>query len=478
MTAERREQGMGHVRRVHFVGIGGAGMGGIAEVLHTLGFDVSGSDRQGSGMTRHLQALGLHVHIGHDPALVRGADVVVTSTAVQPDNPEVEEARRLRVPLVRRAEMLAELMRFRYGIAIAGTHGKTTTTSLVASVMAEGGLDPTFVIGGRLNSAGSHAGLGASRYLVAEADESDASFLLLSPMLSVITNIDQDHLETYEGDPRRLLQAFREFVMRLPFYGLAVVCADDPGNRELLADMPRRVITYGIEGPCDVRASHVEQQGGRTRFRLHAEGIDGLPVDLALPGLHNVRNALAAIAVARELGVASHDWQRALTNFQGITRRFHDYGEVELLGRHVLLVDDYAHHPREIAAVFEACRSGWPQRRLVVLFQPHRYTRTRDLLDDFALVLSDCDRLLLAEVYPAGEAAIPGADARSLARTLRGRGRVEPVFVPDLEELDQLLADVLDDGDLLLILGAGSVGQVAPRLAQGLPARASTGGCA
>jgi UDP-N-acetylmuramate--alanine ligase len=457
---------MGHVRRVHFVGIGGAGMGGIAEVLHTLGFSVSGSDRQASAMTRHLAALGLGVHIGHDPALVADADVVVTSTAVPSDNPEVRAARQRRVPLVRRAEMLAELMRFRYGVAIAGTHGKTTTTSLVASVLAEGGLDPTFVIGGRLNSAGSHARLGASRYLVAEADESDASFLLLAPMLAVVTNIDHDHLETYGGDPRRLLHAFREFVMRLPFYGLAVVCADDPGNRALLEDLPRRVVTYGIDGPWDLRASDIRQERGRTHFRLHTGDVEGLPVELALPGRHNVQNALAAIAVARELGVETPHWQRAIACFEGIARRFHCYGELPVAGHRVLLIDDYAHHPREIAAVVEACRSGWPERRLVVLFQPHRYTRTRDLFDDFALVLSDCDRVLLSEVYPAGEAPIPGADARSLARALRGRGRVEPVFVPEIDAVEPLLADLLEDGDLLLVLGAGSVGQVAPRLAQ------------
>jgi len=475
MADEPRGQGMGHVRRVHFVGIGGAGMGGIAEVLHTLGFAVSGSDRQASAMTRRLGGLGLRVHIGHDPALVADADVVVTSTAVQADNPEVLEARRLRVPLVRRAEMLAELMRFRYGVAIAGTHGKTTTTSLVASVLAEGGLDPTFVIGGRLNSAGSHARLGASRYLVAEADESDASFLLLAPMLSVITNVDHDHLETYGGDPRRLLNAFREFVMRLPFYGLAVVCADDPGNRALLEDLPRRVVTYGIDGPCDLRASAIRQIGGRTLFHLYAEDLDGLPVELALPGRHNVRNALAAIAVARELGVSTPDWQRAVAGFEGITRRFHSYGEVTVSGHGVLLIDDYAHHPREIAAVMEACRSGWPGRRLVILFQPHRYSRTRDLFDDFALVLSECDRVLLGEVYGAGESPIAGADARSLARALRGRGRVEPVFVPELEDMDALLADVLEEGDILLVLGAGSVGQVAPRLAQAAESSPSSG---
>ncbi|HAZ60878.1 MAG TPA: UDP-N-acetylmuramate--L-alanine ligase [Gammaproteobacteria bacterium] len=467
---------MEQVRRVHFVGIGGSGMGGIAEVLHTLGFVVSGSDRQANAMTRHLAGLGLQVHIGHDPALVVDADVVVTSTAVLSDNPEVQEARRRRVPLVRRAEMLAELMRFRFGVAIAGTHGKTTTTSLVASVLAEGGLDPTFVIGGRLNSTGSHARLGAGRYLVAEADESDASFLLLAPMLAVVTNIDHDHLETYGGDPRRLLHAFREFVLRLPFYGLAVVCADDPGNRELILDLPRRVITYGIDGPWDLRASDIQQERGRTRFRLHAGDVDGLPVELALPGLHNVRNALATIAVAREIGVATADWQQAVARFQGIARRFHNYGEVTVAGHRVLLIDDYAHHPREIAAVLEACRSGWPGRRVVALFQPHRYSRTRDLLDDFALVLSECDRVLIAEVYAAGEPPIAGADARGLARALRGRGRVEPILIPELDDAEVPLATALTDGDILLVLGAGSVGHLAPRLVQAtLPSQLAGG---
>jgi UDP-N-acetylmuramate--alanine ligase len=464
MRPEPIEQVMGHVRRVHFVGIGGAGMGGIAEVLHTLGFTVSGSDIGVSAMTRRLHDLGVRVDRGHDAAHVMDADVVVVSSAVQADNPEVSEARRRRIPVVRRAEMLAELMRFRYGVAVAGTHGKTTTTSLIASVLAEGGLDPTFVIGGRLNSTGSHARLGDSHYLVAEADESDASFLLLSPMLAVITNIDRDHLESYEGDPRRLTTAFREFAMRLPFYGLAVVCSDDPGNQALLLDLPRRVVTYGLEAGADLRASDIEQAGGQSHFVLNVAGEEAIRVSLNLPGRHNVLNALAAIAVARELGVPRADWLRAAARFEGINRRFNNHGETLVLGHQVLLVDDYAHHPREIEAALEAARSGWPGRRITVVFQPHRYTRTRDLFEDFARVLSEVDALLLCEVYSAGEAPVAGADGRSLARAIRLRGRVEPVFCHDLDSVPELLTGQLRDQDLLLILGAGNVSSLPARL--------------
>lgn len=464
MASEVTLQALGHVRRVHFVGIGGAGMGGIAEVLHTLGFAVSGSDLHANPITQRLVDLGVRVHLGHDATWVVGADVVVTSSAVNGSNPEVQEARRLRLPVVRRAEMLAELMRFRYGVAIAGTHGKTTTTSLIASVLAEGGLDPTFVIGGRLNSTGTHARLGASRYLVAEADESDASFLLLSPMLAVITNIDLDHLESYEGDPRRLHLAFREFVMRLPFYGLAVICADDHGNQELLQDLPRRVVTYGLAEGVDLRATDLRHSGGRTQFLVTTAEDEHLPAEINLPGVHNVRNALAAIAVARELGVATDAWQRALGRFEGINRRCNLYPDRDILGHRVLLVDDYGHHPREVAAVMEACRAGWPGRRLILVFQPHRYTRTRDLFDDFAQVLSDVDALILCEVYPAGETAIAGADSRALARAIRVRGHVEPLYCNAPDAVPALLSSLLQDDDLLLILGAGNIGGLASRL--------------
>ena len=461
---------MGRVRHIHFVGIGGAGMGGIAEVLLNLGYTISGSDLRDNAVTERLRALGARVGIGHAPEQLDGADAVVVSSAVDESNPEVRAARADRIPVVPRAEMLAELMRFRYGVAVAGTHGKTTTTSLVASVLAEGGLDPTFVIGGRLTSAGTNARLGESPFLVAEADESDASFLYLQPMIAAITNIDADHLGTYGGDFQRLRGTFLEFLHHLPFYGLAVLCLDDPEVAALLPDVARPVRTYGVSEHADIRASGIQQRGGQTRFQLHL-GADGPvhQVELNLPGRHNVLNALAAIAIADELGVDHEAMVRALAEFQGIGRRFQSYGEYALpAGGHALVVDDYGHHPSEIRAVTAAVRDGWPQRRLVVAFQPHRYTRTRDLFDDFARVLAEADALLVTEVYAAGEEPLAGADGRSLCAAIRARGGVEPVFVDSVAELVTTLADVLNDGDILLTLGAGSISGAAEALQQRL----------
>ena len=465
----RMDNPMGRIKRIHFIGIGGAGMGGIAEVLLNLGYDVSGSDLADNAVTRHLSSLGARIHRGHSAAQVTGADVAVVSTAVREDNPELLAARNARIPVVPRAEMLAELMRFRYGIAVAGTHGKTTTTSLVASLLAEGGLDPTFVIGGRLISAGTNARLGESRYLVAEADESDASFLYLQPMMAVVTNIDADHLATYGGDFDRLRATFLEFLHHLPFYGQAVLCLDDDEVRALIPELSRPVITYGTRADADIVAQDIRQEGQRTHFQVRLpERETQLSVTLNLPGLHNVRNALAAIAVAWELRVSESDIQRGLENFQGIGRRFQIYGEVAIDGGSVLLVDDYGHHPREVAATIDAIRKGWPDRRLVVAFQPHRYTRTRDLFEDFVAALSATDALVLTEIYAAGEDAIGGADGRSLSRAIRARGQVDPVFVSDVEELPQVLPAVLQPGDVLLTLGAGNIGAVAAQLPQGL----------
>ena len=469
----RMDNPMGRIKRIHFIGIGGAGMGGIAEVLLNLGYDVSGSDLADNAVTRHLSGLGARIHRGHSPTQVTGADVVVTSTAVRADNPELLAARNARVPIVPRAEMLAELMRFRYGIAVAGTHGKTTTTSLIASLLAEGGLDPTFVIGGRLISAGTNARLGESRYLVAEADESDASFLYLQPMMAVVTNIDADHLATYDGDFGRLRATFLEFLHHLPFYGQAVLCLDDDEVRALLPEISRPVITYGTRADADIVAVDIRQDAQRTHFQVRLpERETTLPVTLNLPGVHNVRNALAAIAVAWELRVSEADIQRGLENFQGIGRRFQIYGEVAVADGSALLVDDYGHHPREVAATIDAIRQGWPERRLVVAFQPHRFTRTRDLFEDFVAVLSAADVLVLTEVYAAGEDPIGGADGRSLSRAIRARGQVDPVFVAKVEELAQVLSAVLHPGDVLLTLGAGNIGAVAAEL----PARLGRGG--
>ncbi|MGK0674298.1 MAG: UDP-N-acetylmuramate--L-alanine ligase [Halothiobacillaceae bacterium] len=456
---------MRRVRCIHFVGIGGVGMSGIAEVLLNLGYTVSGSDVVENTSIRRLRERGAKVWIGHDAALVHGADVVVTSTAVRSDNPEVAEAYAQRIPVIRRAEMLAELMRFRYGIAVAGTHGKTTTTSLVASLLAEGGLDPTYVIGGRLNSSNSHARLGSGQYLVAEADESDASFLHLQPMIAIVTNIDADHLETYGGDFERLKDTFVEFLHNLPFYGVAVMCGDDPVVRALLPRAARPVVTYGFGEDNDARAVGVRAEGRGMRFDVMLPGVEPFEARLNQPGRHNVLNALAAMVVAHELGVDVPVMQRALAGFQGIGRRQQSYGTAWLEGRRIELIDDYGHHPRELAATLEAVRGAWPGRRLVLVFQPHRYTRTRDLLDDFATVLSEADVLLLTEVYAAGEAPIPNADGRALARAVRARGRLEPVFVDKLEEMPEVLAGLLHDGDILLVMGAGNIGQLAPRLA-------------
>ena len=460
---------MRRIHRVHFVGIGGSGMSGIAEVMLSLGYAVQGSDLRPNKQTRRLESLGATVFIGHAAENIRDADAVVVSSAVDDSNAEVAAARQALMPVVPRAEMLAELMRFRYSIAVAGTHGKTTTTSLVASVLAEGGLDPTFVIGGRLKSADANARLGQGEYLVAEADESDASFVHLKPMVAIVTNIDADHMSTYDGDIKRLHLAFLEFLHNLPFYGLAVVCTDDAGVNAVLADIGRSVLTYGISEAADVRAENIRFDGGLTRFRaIRADDRPPLEIALRLPGLHNVRNALAAIAVADELEVAATAIVAALESFEGIDRRFQQLGEIETAAGRALLVDDYGHHPTEIAATLAAARSGWPGRRIVLVFQPHRFTRTRDLLDDFASVLSDADVPVVLDVYPAGEKPIAGADGRAIARAIRTRGSAEPVFVESLDELEPLLRDLLDDGDLLLTMGAGDIGSWAAGLAERL----------
>ncbi len=458
---------MGRIRRIHFIGIGGVGMSGIAEVLLNLGFDVCGSDLRGNAVTKKLADNGAQIMIGHQADNIAEADVVVVSTAVKDDNPEVIAAREKRIPIVPRAEMLAELMRFRIGVAIAGTHGKTTTTSLVASLLAEAGLDPTYVIGGRLNSSASHARLGAGDLLVAEADESDASFLYLQPTLAVVTNIDQDHLDTYGGDFQRLRATFIEFLHHLPFYGLAVMCIDDPEVRDVIPEVPRRIVTYGIDSDdADVQALELTQSGTVTHFKVKLPDRTALlPVSLNMPGRHNVLNALAAIAIAHELNVSDTDIQSAMGSFLGIGRRFQSYGEIKAPQGQVMLVDDYGHHPREVAATLQAARSAWPDRRLVLAFQPHRYTRTRDLFEDFAQVLSEVDLLVLTEVYAAGEEPIAGAEGRSLIRAVRARGGAEPVFVNSAGDLPGVLSDVLRDGDVLLISGAGDIGGVAPIVA-------------
>jgi UDP-N-acetylmuramate--alanine ligase len=453
-------------RRVHFVGIGGVGMSGIAEVLCTLGYSVSGSDKADNATTRRLAGLGVRIDRGHSADHVADADVLVVSSAIKPDNAELAGARERRIPVVPRAEMLGELMRFRRGIAVAGTHGKTTTTSLTASVLAEAGLDPTFVIGGQLIAAGANARLGTGEYLVAEADESDGSFLLLSPVIAIVTNIDADHLENYDGDFERVKKAFNDFLHRLPFYGVAVLCIDDAEVAALAQETNRRVITYGIDADADVRASDLHQDGHSTEFMLHLpEEGPAVRVRLNLPGRHNVLNALAACAVGWQLGVPSEAMQHALANFQGVGRRFQMRGELALDHGTALLVDDYGHHPRELAAVFAAARDGWAERRLVVAFQPHRYSRTRDLLDDFANVLAEADVLVLTDVYPAGEAPIANADGRALARAVRARGKVDPVLVEHPRDLATALPPLLRDGDLLLLLGAGDIGAAANELA-------------
>ena len=456
---------MRRINRVHFVGIGGSGMSGIAEVMLSLGYQVQGSDLRSSPAVERLKRQGATVFIGHGSENIRDADAVVVSSAVDESNPEVAAAREALMPVVQRAEMLAELMRFRYSIAVAGTHGKTTTTSLVASVLAEGGLDPTFVIGGRLKSADANARLGQGEYLVAEADESDASFVHLKPMLAVVTNIDADHMSTYGGDIEKLRMGFLEFLHNLPFYGLAVVCTDDAGVNEILAEVGRSVVTYGIDSDADIRAENIRFDGGLTTFDVIRKGQEEpLEISLQLPGVHNVCNALAAIAIAGELQVSDQAVAEALVKFEGIERRFQNHGEIRTKAGKIMLVDDYGHHPTELAATLAAARAGWPQKRIVLAFQPHRYTRTRDLLDDFATVLSEADVLVLLEVYAAGEDPIAGADGRAIARAVRSRGGVEPVFIETTDELLPVLQGLLADGDLLLTMGAGDIGAAAARL--------------
>jgi UDP-N-acetylmuramate--alanine ligase len=461
------------VKHIHFVGIGGAGMSGIAEILHNLGYRVSGSDASASATTQRLVALGIRVDIGHAAGQIEGAQAVVTSSAVKSDNPEVIAARAQRVPVVPRAVMLAELMRLKQGIAIAGTHGKTTTTSLVTSVLAEAGVDPTFVIGGKLNSAGANSRLGSGEFIVVEADESDASFLNLLPVLSVVTNIDADHMDTYGHDFARLKAAFVEFLHRMPFYGAAVVCLDDPGVRSVLPMVSRPLVTYGTSEEAMVRAVDIEAlAGGRMRFtclrRDGAQTMPALPITLNLAGHHNVLNALAAIAVATELELPDEATVRALAQFSGVGRRFQRYGDLPVAAAHgggrFTLIDDYGHHPVEMAAVLSAARGAFPQRRLVLAFQPHRYTRTRDCFEDFVKVMGQADAVLLSEVYAAGEAPIVAADGRALARALRVAGQIEPLFVDDIASLAQAVADFVRDGDVVIAMGAGSIGQVPQQL--------------
>lgn len=455
------------VKNIHFVGIGGSGMSGIAEVLANLGFGVSGSDLADSATTRRLSSLGVRTQLGHAAENVASADAVVVSTAVKEDNPEVLAARSRKVPVVPRAQMLAELMRLKQGIAVAGTHGKTTTTSLVASILAEGGMDPTFVIGGRLNAAGANARLGSGDFLVAEADESDASFLFLSPVISIVTNIDADHMETYGHDFGRLKQAFVDFLQRLPFYGVAVLCADDANVRDILPQVSKQIVTYGLDAGANVRAENVQAVAGQMKFdcvRVNGS-ISRFAVTLNLPGMHNVLNALAAIAVATEVGVSDAAIVKALAEFKGVGRRFQRYGEIACQGGgSFTLVDDYGHHPVEMAATLAAARGAFPGRRLVLAFQPHRYTRTRDCFEDFVKVLNGVDALLLAEVYAAGEMPIVAADGRAMARALRVAGKIEPVFVEDIGDMPQAILDVARDGDVVVTMGAGSIGAVPGKL--------------
>ncbi|WP_394778010.1 UDP-N-acetylmuramate--L-alanine ligase [Undibacterium sp.] len=460
------------VKHIHFVGIGGSGMSGIAEVLLNLGYTISGSDLGSNSASQRLATLGAKVMLGHVAENINGADAIVTSTAVKSDNPEVVAGRARHIPIVPRAMMLAELMRLKSGIAIAGTHGKTTTTSLVASVLAQGGLDPTFVIGGRLNSAGANAKLGSGDFIVAEADESDASFLNLLPVIEVITNIDADHMETYGHDFAKLKQAFIEFTQRLPFYGVAVLCLDDANVREIMPFVSKPIVTYGFHEDADIRAVNAEAAGGKMHFTVVQEGYADMPVSLNQPGMHNVQNACAAIAIAREVGVADKDTQIALSEFNGVGRRFTRYGEITLPaantapGGTFALVDDYGHHPVEMAATLAAARGAYPGRRLVLAFQPHRFTRTRDLFEDFVKVISTADAVVLAEVYAAGEAPIVAADGRALARAVRVMGKIEPVFVEDIKDMPDSLLHVLTDGDVVIVMGAGSISAVPGKLAQ------------
>ncbi|MGB0662325.1 MAG: UDP-N-acetylmuramate--L-alanine ligase [Pontibacterium sp.] len=457
---------MGRIRRIHFVGIGGVGMCGIAEVLLNQGYEISGSDLKQSAVTDRLVAAGANVYFGHRESNVTGVDVVVVSSAVNEENPEVKAARESRIPVVRRAEMLAELMRYRHGIAVAGTHGKTTTTSLVASVLAEGGLDPTYVIGGRLNSAGTNAKLGGSRFLVAEADESDASFLHLQPMVAIVTNIDADHMDTYDGDFSKLKQTFIDFLHNLPFYGLAVMCSDDPVVREIIPEVSRSVVTYGFEEGADYCATMTKQTGMYSDFTVTRPSGKALNVSLAMPGRHNVLNALATIAVASEEGIDDEAIIKALAAFEGVGRRFQVLGDIPVTGGDAMLVDDYGHHPREVDAVIKAVREGWPDKRLVMIYQPHRYSRTRDLYEDFTQVLGGADVLLLLDVYAAGEEPIAGADSRSLCRSIRQRGSVDPIFVSHADEVAGVLANIVQPSDLVLTQGAGDITRLAHQLKQ------------
>jgi UDP-N-acetylmuramate--alanine ligase len=454
------------IKNIHFVGIGGSGMSGIAEVLLNLGYTISGSDLSSNAASRRLAGLGATIHIGHAPEQIIGADAIVTSTAVKADNPEVIAARESHIPIVPRAMMLAELMRLKSGIAIAGTHGKTTTTSLVASVLAEGGLDPTFVIGGRLNSAGANAKLGLGDFIVAEADESDASFLNLSPMIEVITNIDADHMETYDHSFAKLKQAFVEFTQRLPFYGIAILCIDDANVREIMPSISKMITTYGFHADAQVRAVDARAVGSHMEFTVVQKDYADMMVRLNQPGMHNVQNACAAIAIARELDVDDVHTQKALQEFTGVGRRFSRYGELPLAEGSFTLVDDYGHHPVETAATISAARGAYPGRRLVLAFQPHRYTRTRDLFEDFVKVLSTVDVLVLADVYPAGEQPIPAADGRSLAHALRVLGKAELIFVENITEMPELLLRMAKDGDVVVTMGAGSIANVPVQLLQ------------
>ncbi|MCL4115603.1 UNVERIFIED_CONTAM: hypothetical protein GTU68_056354 [Idotea baltica] len=456
--------GMRRIHRIHFVGIGGVGMCGIAEVLINLGYQVSGSDLKSSFVTDRLKNMGARICIGHEASHADGADVLVTSSAVDESNAEVAHALACRIPVVPRAEMLAELMRYRHGIAVAGTHGKTTTTSLLASVFAEGKLDPTFVIGGRLNAAGSNAKLGGSRYLIAEADESDASFLHLQPMVAVVTNIDMDHMSTYGGDFNKLKKTFIAFLHNLPFYGLAVLCIEDPIVKEILPNISRPIVTYGFDEDADIRAVDIHQEGMQTYFTVHRPEGDPIDVSVNMPGNHNVLNALATIAVALDIGIDSDTIIKGLSTFQGVGRRFQVYGDLPVDNGSVMLVDDYGHHPREVAAVIDAVRSGWSDRRLVMLFQPHRFSRTRDLYDDFVRVLGDTNVLFLMEVYPAGEEVIPGADSRQLCHSIRQRGILDPIYITRGADIAPIVKPLLRAGDILLCQGAGDIGSVASQL--------------
>lgn len=458
---------MRRIKRIHFVGIGGAGMSGIAEVLLNQGYGISGSDIKESEVTRRLSSMGVKVFIGHHAENIHGVDVVVNSSAVTGGNPELVEAQNSRIPIVRRAEMLAELMRYRHGIAVAGTHGKTTTTSLMASILAAGGKDPTFVIGGLLNSAGSNAGLGESEYLVAEADESDASFLHLQPMVAIVTNIDADHMDTYGGDFEVLKKTFIEFLHNLPFYGVAVVCGDDPVIQEVLPSISRSIVTYGFSDGCDFRIRDVEQEKNQTKFKLDRPGgMGALDLVVNLPGKHNALNATAAVAVAVDEGIEDDAIKKGLLSFEGVGRRFESYGEFDVGEGAAMLVDDYGHHPTEVAATIAAVRAGWPDRRLVMIYQPHRYTRTRDLYEDFVEVLSSVDQLILLEVYSAGEEKIQGADGRHLSRSIRNRGLVDPIFVEGVEGVPAVVKDIVAAGDIVITQGAGNVGTLSNELAK------------